>query len=103
MSILIKGLDIPKGEHERITIQIGSDGDVYLVTDFELKSEVYKFNAVEVPESHGRLIDATQAYRVMLEEMCGTGYQARACSVLMHENETPTVIDEERKDVDATD
>lgn len=51
---------------------------------------------VEVPEKHGRLIDATQAYRVMLEEMCGTGYQTRACSVLMHEDETPTVIDEEK-------
>lgn len=65
MSILIKGLDIPKDEHERITVQIGSDGAVYLVTDFELKAEVYKFNAAEVPEPHGRLIDADKVTKKM--------------------------------------
>lgn len=72
MNILIKGLDIPKSEHERITVQIGSDGAVYLVTDFELKAEVYKFNAVEVPEPHGRLIDADalKEYGIMAADYC---------------------------------
>lgn len=49
MSIFIKDIEIPK--EGRITLQIGDDGAVYQVTDFELKAETYKYNAVDVPES----------------------------------------------------
>lgn len=48
MSIFIKGIEIPK--EGRITLQIGDDGAVYQVTDFELKAETYKYNAVDIPE-----------------------------------------------------
>ena len=57
MSILIKGMKMPKeissNSHRTITLVIGSDGLVYDVNRNRLPAV-----AVEVPEPHGRLIDA---------------------------------------------
>ena len=56
MAILIKGMQLPNDG--RITLQIGSDGAVYIVNEFEITAEKYESNmeAVEVL-NYGRLID----------------------------------------------
>ena len=51
MSILIKGVKMPKGEKEGLFIAI-HDGKAYRVGTKE------ELEAVEVPTPHGRLIDA---------------------------------------------
>lgn len=53
MSILIKGMEMPK--EESITIQILPSGAVYLEDKL-----VYEACAVEIPTLHGRLIDADE-------------------------------------------
>lgn len=70
----IKGMKIPK--EGRITIQIGADGAVYTVTSCKITAEVYekKCLAIEVPELHGRLIDA-DALLNKLQEL----YDEREC------------------------
>lgn len=57
MSILIKGMEMPK--QGRVTLQIGADGAVYVVNKCEITAEKYEknFEVLEVPP-HGRLIDA---------------------------------------------
>lgn len=59
MSILIKNMEMPKGIssncHRTITLVISSDGLVYDVDRNRLPAV-----AVEVPEPHGRLIDADE-------------------------------------------
>lgn len=57
MSILIKGMEMPKDG--RITLQIGADGAVYKVISCAIIAEKYEKNleVVELPP-HGRLIDA---------------------------------------------
>lgn len=58
MSVLLKGIDLPK--EGRITLQIGYDGSIYSVSKFKLEEEKYETysHAVEVLTPHGRLIDA---------------------------------------------
>lgn len=55
--ILICGMELPK--QGRITLQIGSDGAVYVVDKCEITAEKYEknFKVFEVPP-YGRLIDA---------------------------------------------
>ena len=55
--ILIHGMEIPKCG--RITIQIGADGAVYLVTEGKITAEIYmECNPAITVQPHGRLIDA---------------------------------------------
>lgn len=55
-------------------------------------------DGIVLPKNHGRLIDAKEAEEVMLDVMCGTGYQSDACNVVSSEFYSPTVIEEEREE-----
>ena len=70
MSLLIKGLKIPQSG--RITLQVGSDGAVYIVDKYKLISEKYDESIVinEIPP-HGRLIDADLLYEAIEEDFDG--------------------------------
>lgn len=93
MGVYVKGMKMPK-DHLSCPFR-GA------ITEMCIASEKWcnGFNEdcplVEVPASHGRLIDAKAANDVMLYEMCGTGYQSRAMSVLESEYYSPTIIEEE--------
>ena len=70
MSLLIKALKIPQSG--RITLQVGSDGAVYIVDKYKLISEKYDESIVinEIPP-HGRLIDADLLYEAIEEDFDG--------------------------------
>ena len=73
MSILIEGMEMPMSEdRKRLTIQICSDGSVYVVKSCAISAEEYvsKCTAKEVPP-HGRLIDADALRAKMYHEAFG--------------------------------
>ena len=91
MSILIKGMEMPKNEE---LIIICSDGTVEMTNNDGCR--VYEQKAIELP-SHGRLIDAD----AMEKEVCG------GCKHGEHKYENcidcalanaPTIIESERED-----
>ena len=53
------------------------------------------FEVIEVKTPHGRLIDAEEAEEVMLDVMCGTGYQTQAMDVVRSDFYTSTIIEAE--------
>lgn len=57
MSVLIKGIEMPK--EGRLTLQISADGAVYVVNRCNITAETYTTEATPVPP-HGRLIDADE-------------------------------------------
>ena len=79
MSVYINGLKIP--QDGRVTLQIDSNGGVYVVNKFSIASEKYEksMTATEI-QPHGRLIDADNIY------VDGEGY------FWFSENEAPTII-----------
>lgn len=48
---------------------------------------------IVLPKDHGKLIDAKEAEEVMLDVMCGIGYQSDACHVVSSEFYSTTVDD----------
>lgn len=56
MSVLIKGMDMPKAGWEQIIIM--SDGKVFLLRELTAGVVKHEYKAVKVPAPHGRLIDA---------------------------------------------
>ena len=66
MSILIKGMEMPK--QGRVTLQIGADGAVYVVDKCEITAEKYEknFEVFEIPP-HGKLIDADAVERNLVK------------------------------------
>ena len=85
MSILIEGMAMPK-EDEEIIIRIDPWGTV--MTEYALPIAGAK--AVPVPEPHGRLINASEAYDKIAEQEGGSYVDMDA--VGMGLDETPTVI-----------
>ena len=69
MSILIKGIDMPKnGDRHRITIY--DNGDAYITTSNRLyETDRKDVEVVEIPTPHGRLIDADKL-KEKRETMC---------------------------------
>lgn len=55
MSIILKGIDLPK-EGEEITLAIFHDGDI-VSYKYWLPKEA---EAIQIPKGHGRLIDASK-------------------------------------------
>lgn len=89
MSILIKGMKIPK-YGERLKAWIYADGQV--VVD---KGTYYaEYEAVELP-SHGRLVDADD---VIEESRCGYYWWETEQQVPQILNEIPTIIPAERRE-----
>lgn len=98
MSVIVKGMEFPENCLKCDLRRYDANGDVYCPFTQIVCLNIGRQNncpLVEVPEKHGRLIDADKAYDVMTYEMCGTGFQGRACCVLESELYTPTVIEAE--------
>lgn len=91
MSVLIKGMEMPKTESEVLIIAIESNGSVYPVRiDGEgqpmiFPNEEMKNHAVPVPP-HGRLIDADA---LLESDLGGEPYKSVVRRVLM---QSPTII-----------
>lgn len=62
MSVLIKGMEMPK--QGRTTIQIGSDGAVYVVDKCLIFKEKYEANysAIAIKAPHRRLIEEPELF-----------------------------------------
>ena len=56
MSLIIKGIDLPK-EGEDITLEINHKGEVRVYST-ELKETDTDTEAIQIPTPHGRLVDA---------------------------------------------
>lgn len=110
-SVIIKGMDMPSScsscrfkwngdstcyctaqvgdeRHRNIHVIKGSESDIGNKREDGCPR-------VQIPKNHGRLIDADNANEVMAFEMSGTGYQARACSIVKSDLYTPTILDAE--------
>lgn len=102
MSILIKGVDLPK-EGEDITLEINHKGEVRAYST-ELKETDTDPQAIQIPRPHGRLIDADetgeQYYQTMDKLLQSTtiNMSAEALSLLCGFtliNDAPTIIEAE--------
>ena len=54
-------------------------------------------NGTPLPKGHGRLIDADKTKDVMMDVMCGTGYQGDAMWVVESEYCSPTVVEADKE------
>ena len=87
MSVLIKGMEMPKNGDELLSIDIWPSGKVSINLDSMCK-EVG--TAVEVPTPHGRLIDADLIYQETMR------YSERTRKMVMDMvNALPTIIEAE--------
>lgn len=65
MGVYISGLEMP--QNGRITLQIDSNGGVYVVNKFNIISEKYEKSMTATGiQPHGRLIDASQRITVAI-------------------------------------
>ena len=62
MSILIKGMKIPK--EGRLTLQISADGAVYVVNSCSITAETYTTDAIPVLP-HGKLIEKHDVFKLI--------------------------------------
>lgn len=106
MGVYISGLEMP--QDGRITLQIDSNGGVYVVNKFSITSEKYEksMTATEI-QSHGRLGDLDELKKKVLKwlpsDPCGQEekefpFETDICaSMLMEIEEAETVIEAEEK------
>lgn len=104
MSVYISGLEMP--QEGRITLQIDSNGGVYVVNKFSITSEKYEksMTATEI-QSHGRLIDKAKLKRELFVNFMGERIPFYDCDnfpttltyIDLHSilSEQPTVIEAE--------
>lgn len=94
MSILIKGLDMPK-DGNSIDISVQDSGAV-LVKSSEGYYE-YKGNiAVEIPTPHGRLIDESKVVSRMLDSYMNAGLHGEDYKkVCKYIKQAPTILEAE--------
>ena len=98
MSVLVKGMKMPKGCHsgcpltdnDAFTCQI-TGKDIVFYDEDTITSRPSWCPLVEVPTHHGELIDRNVIRDNLMHEMFGTGYQSKAMKVC-DELYTPTVI-----------
>ena len=57
MSIIIKGLDMPKASNEDCVAVIRSNGKVEV---WQTGMKEFEAEAIQIPKNHGRLIDASE-------------------------------------------
>ena len=60
MSILIKGIDMPKEKDEALLLLILGDGTVAEKIGSDRYEEMANTKAIQIPTPHGRLIDASE-------------------------------------------
>ena len=105
MSLLIKGMDMPKldenAEHLWVPgwIEVGKDGKAIFCTGTHFDPNTIRSYAIEEDPTHGRLIDADKLYEA-IEQMEGLGtidYEndvaLSAVEVLNAIDEAPTIIE----------
>ena len=70
MGVYISGLEMP--QNGRITLQIDSNGGVYVVNKFSITSEKYEKSMIATEiQSHGKLIDKTKLKRELFLNFMG--------------------------------
>lgn len=97
MSILIRGMEMPKG-NSTINLLIYSDGRIFTG---HLNDD--KYSAVEVPTPHGRLIDADALHDAMYnrafetdgDTMWQSGCWVRYRAIEQVHDSQPTIIEAE--------
>lgn len=72
MSIILKGIDMPK-TGERVYAEIRPSGEVEYIAvtygkDYTRSAKVERTNAIQIPKGHGRLIDADALVTVFKED-----------------------------------
>ena len=103
MSLLIKGMRIPKPGNYEAIISVDEKRNItlYVKASFPLRA-LYPYDVVEVPAPHGRLIDADAHIQSLKDNQCGErcrkNHDCVNCGIGMYirivENE-PTVIEAE--------
>ena len=61
MSVLVKGMEMPKEGEYRMTLYVCSDGQAYIDVE-SLPVDEDRFEVIPVHTPHGRLIDASAMY-----------------------------------------
>lgn len=89
MSLIIKGIDLPKEKVETIEVifRCEEDGSLYSIRELLEPTE-----AIQIPKGHGRLIDANKLWEDMLEGMDFAGYQSWVMDVIEF---APTILESE--------
>lgn len=85
MSIIIKGMDMPK---EEINITITKDGRIYLDNKYHMIAE-----AIQIPKGHGRLIDENKVAQIVLNLPSGEYWSDNA--ILSMLDDAPTILEAE--------
>ena len=84
MSILIKGMDMPKASNEDCIAVIRSNGKVEV---WQTGTREFEAKAIQIPTPHGRLIDADKLRENIEEVDRPDGYTA-----LVHIKYAPTIL-----------
>ena len=87
MSILIKGMDMPKASNEDCIAVIRSNGKVEV---WQTGTREFEAKAIQIPTPHGRLIDADKLRENIEEVDRPDGYTA-----LVHIKYAPTILESE--------
>lgn len=85
MSILIKGMEMPKNDDDYVIFTVYGDGGV-VYGPLNRSHMRYKHCAVPLPEGHGRLIDADKLMKE--EQVINRFHVVSACDVII----APTIV-----------
>lgn len=77
MSILIKGIDMPKEKDEALLLLILGDGTVAEKMGSDRYEEMTDTKAIQIPKGHGRLIDA-DALETVFKDMAKCEWNQKA-------------------------
>lgn len=69
MSLIIKGIDLPKDEKKPLKIEIWSNGDIY--KDYGYGYEYKESIAIQVPKDHGRIGDLDELQKAIRTDIMG--------------------------------
>ena len=102
MSILIKGVELPKDKDISLSITVFGDGLAVIFTEQAISpyerrivERLYKGEAVPVPTPHGRLIDADALYHEMAKHSTAWEYGEGVGDCIKDLENAPTVIERE--------
>lgn len=95
MSVIVKGMKMPKSCNECIMCVDGKYGDRCLLTNQYVESIIDSCPLVEIPEKHGSLISAKRIEFELCESNMPKQYRDFCRRVLNDENLTPTVVESE--------
>lgn len=94
MSIILKGVDLPK-EGEVKVIDMYGDGSIFVDNGTEYKM-CPQGSAIQIPEGHGRLIDEKEVKKMSHDVILGNGAKHR-CIDATRMYEAPTILESEEE------